>query len=107
MEELKANVQQLVALLPQHPDTPAGNAAYASQVAQWNAKWGEMTRVTHKTGYLLKPGTAAIGSSECFVCRMHEHNGRNCQLPVDHAERLTHKETAWRAIVSRVLRAFN
>jgi hypothetical protein len=78
-----------------------------SQVAQWNTKWGEMTRVMHKTGYPLKPGTAAIGSSKCFACTTHGHNRRNCQLPVDYAERLTCKEAAWRAIVSRVLRAFN
>ncbi|KAG1734563.1 hypothetical protein EDD22DRAFT_787862, partial [Suillus occidentalis] len=106
-EELKTSVRQLVASMPHHPDTPAGNAAYGSQLAQWNAKWGEATRVTHETGYPLKPGTAAIGSSECFACGTHGHNGRNCQLPLDHAERLTRKEAAWRAIVSRVLGAFN
>lgn len=106
-EELKASVRQLVASILQHPDTPAGNAPYTSQVAQWNARWGEATRVTHETGYPLRPGTAAIGSSKCFVCRMHGHNGHNCQLPIDHAERLTRKEAAWRAIVSRVLGVFN
>jgi hypothetical protein len=55
----------------------------------------------------LKPGTAAIASSECFVCRTHGHNGRNCPLPVNHAERLTRKEAAWRAIASRTLGAYN
>ncbi|KAG1888759.1 hypothetical protein F4604DRAFT_1915803 [Suillus subluteus] len=65
--------------------------AYATQIAQWNAKWGENTRVTHETGYPLKPGTVVIASSKCF----------------DHQERLTRKEAAWIAIVSRVLGLFH
>jgi hypothetical protein len=38
---------------------------------------------------------------------MHRHNGINCPVPLDHQERLTHKEAAWRAIVSKVLGSFN
>lgn len=64
-------------------------------------------RVTPETGYPLKPGTAAIASSECFNCGTHGHNSRNCVLPADHTERLSHKEAAWRAIVSKALRPFN
>ncbi|KIK31829.1 hypothetical protein CY34DRAFT_102682 [Suillus luteus UH-Slu-Lm8-n1] len=93
--------------MPQHLDTPAGNAAYRSQLAQWNAKWEEAARVTHETGYPLRPGMVAIGSSEFFMCGTHGHNGCNCQLPPDHTERLTCKKAAWRVIVSRVLGAFN
>ncbi|KAG0699449.1 hypothetical protein DFH29DRAFT_788411, partial [Suillus ampliporus] len=55
------------------PDTTAGRTAFATQLAQWNTKWGEHTHVTHETGYPLKPGTAAIGSSECFGCGTHGH----------------------------------
>ncbi|KAG1822216.1 hypothetical protein EV424DRAFT_1322001, partial [Suillus variegatus] len=68
---------------------------------------GEATRVTHEMGYPLKPGTAAIGSSKCFTCGTHGHNRHNCQLPLDHIERLTHKEAVWRAIISRVLGTFS
>ncbi|KAG0698802.1 hypothetical protein DFH29DRAFT_809868 [Suillus ampliporus] len=106
-EDLKNAVRQLALSLPHHPDTPAGQAAYATQVAQWNSKWGEGTRVTHETGYPLKPGTAAIASSECFNCGMHGHNSRNCVLPADHPEQLSRKEAAWRAAVSRVLGPYN
>jgi hypothetical protein len=106
-EELKTAVRQLVALYTHHQDTAAGRTAYAAQIAQWNAKWGENTRVTQETGYPLKPGTAAIASSECFACGTHGHNGRNCPVPLDHQERLTRKEAAWRAIVSKVLGSFN
>jgi hypothetical protein len=42
-EEMKAAVRQLINTLPHHPDTGAGQAAYAAQLAQWNAKWGEST----------------------------------------------------------------
>ncbi|KAG1841575.1 hypothetical protein F4604DRAFT_1939384 [Suillus subluteus] len=107
MEDVKTIVRQLVNAIPQQPDSPSGKAAYVNQLAQWNAKWGENTRVTHETGYPLKPGTAAISSGECFGCGTHGHNGRNCPLPGDHAERLSRKEAAWRAITSKVLGAFN
>ncbi|KIK33851.1 hypothetical protein CY34DRAFT_98916 [Suillus luteus UH-Slu-Lm8-n1] len=58
-------------------------------------------------GYPLNPGTAAIALSECFNCGTHGHNSRNCVLPADHTERLSRKEAAWRAIVSKALRPFN
>jgi hypothetical protein len=106
-EELKTAVRQLVALYTHHQDTAAGRTTYAAQIAQWNMKWGENTRVTQETGYPLKPGTAAIASSEFFACGTHGHNGRNCPVPLDHQERLTRKEAAWRAIVSKVLGSFN
>lgn len=106
-EEMKTAVQQLINVLPHHPDTASGQMAYAAQLAQWNKKWGENTRVTQETGYPLKPGTAAIASSECFACGTHGHNGWNCPLPMDHVERLSRKESAWRAIVSRTLGTYN
>ncbi|KAG0696996.1 hypothetical protein DFH29DRAFT_782892, partial [Suillus ampliporus] len=55
------------------PDTTTGQTAYATQLAQWNMKWGENTRVTQETGYPLRPGTATIASSECFTCGTHGH----------------------------------
>jgi hypothetical protein len=106
-EETKTAVRQLINVLPHQPDTATGQMAYTAQLAQWNAKWGENTRVTQETGYPLKPGTAAVASSECFACGTHGHNGRNCPIPMDHAERLSRKESAWRAIVSRTLGAYN
>jgi hypothetical protein len=106
-EDMRTTVQQLINAIPQQPDSLSGKTAYAHQIAQWNAKWGENTRVTHETGYPLRPGTAAISSGECFGCGTHGHNGRNCPLPADHAERLSRKEAAWRAITSKVLGAFN
>ncbi|KAG0704416.1 hypothetical protein DFH29DRAFT_802033 [Suillus ampliporus] len=88
-KELKTIIRQLVNIYPQHPDNPSGHVAYTSQVAQWNAKWGENTRVTHETGYPLKPGTAIIASNECFGCGTHRRNSCNCPLLLDHKERLT------------------
>lgn len=106
-EDLKTMVRQLIVLYMHHQDTAGGHIAYAMQIAQWNAKWGENGRVMHETGYPLKLGTAVIASSECFACGTHGHNGRNCPIPPDHQERLTRKEAAWRAIVSKVLGLFN
>jgi hypothetical protein len=106
-DELNASVKCLIATFPHHPDTPAGNIAHAAQIAHWNTKWGENTRVMHKTGYPLKPGTAAICSGECFACRTHGHNSRNCILPQGDTARLERKEAAWRAVSSQVLGTFN
>lgn len=106
-EDIKNTIRQLVSSIVHQPDTPAGHTAYRTQIAQWNVKWGESTRVSHETGYPLKPGTAAIASSECFNCGTHGHNSRNCVLPADHTERLSRKEAAWRAITSKALGAFN
>jgi len=107
MEEMKTMVRQLVQAMPQQQDNVVGQAAYVVQLAQWNAKWGESAQVTQETGYPLKLGTAMIALSECFACGTHGHNGQNCPLPSDHMERLTHKESAWRAIVSKALCAYN
>ncbi|KAG2355743.1 hypothetical protein BDR07DRAFT_1425244 [Suillus spraguei] len=106
-DEMKTAVRQLILMMPHHPDDAMGHAAYAAQLTQWNTKWGESTRVTQETGYPLKPGTAAVASSECFACGTHGHNVHNCPLPLDHAERLTRKESAWREIVSEVLGVYN
>lgn len=86
-EDMKTLVRQLVNATPQQPDSTSGRTAYANQLTQWNTKWGENTRVTHETGYSLKPGTTAISSGECFGCGTHRHNGRNCLLPADHARK--------------------
>ncbi|KAG2074663.1 hypothetical protein BDR04DRAFT_1092869 [Suillus decipiens] len=106
-DKLKTTVRQLILMMPHHPDDAIGHAAYAAQLTQWNTKWGESTRVTQETGYPLKPGTAAVASGECFACGTHGHDGQNCPLPLDHAERLTRKESAWREIVSEVLGVYN
>ncbi|KAG1808111.1 hypothetical protein EV424DRAFT_1329118 [Suillus variegatus] len=106
-DELKAKVRLLITSFPHHPDTPAGHTAHAAQIAQWNGKWGDNARVTHETGYPLKPGMATICSGECFACGTHGHNSRNCVLPPGDTARLERKEAAWRAVSSRVLGAFN
>jgi hypothetical protein len=52
-DEFLANTKHI----PQHPDTPAGHAAYASQVSAWNRQHGKYQHVTELTGYPLTLGT--------------------------------------------------
>jgi hypothetical protein len=106
-DETRAAVRLTITHLAHHPNTSAGHTAYAAQIAQWNAKWGVATRIRPETGYPLKPGTAIIGSGECFGCGTHGHSSRSCPLPPSDPERLARKESVWRSLVHKVLGAFN
>jgi hypothetical protein len=73
MEAEKAAIQQRLKTYPHQPDTDAGRATYRRQIAQWTANRGTGDTVTDTTPVPLRPGTAAICSSECFKCGTHGH----------------------------------
>ncbi|KIM56849.1 hypothetical protein SCLCIDRAFT_17106 [Scleroderma citrinum Foug A] len=77
------------------PSTPQG--------AAWHRTYGSDTTPSLKRPYPLKPGMAALGSGECFVCRMVTdlpHIGGVCQA----AEPLKPLESRWRQLVAGMLR---
>ncbi|KAJ7312376.1 hypothetical protein DFH08DRAFT_822119 [Mycena albidolilacea] len=49
-------------------DNTAGCAEYVHHISIWNTQFGGVRVLLECTGYLLSPGTAAPGSSECFGC---------------------------------------
>ncbi|KIK13140.1 hypothetical protein PISMIDRAFT_119445, partial [Pisolithus microcarpus 441] len=63
--------------------------------------------ITEHTPYPLRPGMAAICLGECFRCGSHGHGSRNCPIPEGDPARLSHNETAWRALCNRTLGPFN
>ncbi|KAJ7647994.1 hypothetical protein FB45DRAFT_1020205 [Roridomyces roridus] len=70
----------------QHPDTPAGKAAYAADVRSWSTRNPSATVDTAplwKTGYPITPGTHKPRSGECWTCGMRTTptHYRSCTSP--------------------------
>jgi hypothetical protein len=104
--EQRAELRALLNTLPQHPDTQAGRQAHQAQQAEWVKTYGFGTRVTEKTPYPLRPGTAPVNSGECFTCGQVGHlgsrTGENCQA-LGHRP-LHPYEQQWRVICARILK---
>jgi hypothetical protein len=104
--EQKAEIRALLTRFPHHPDTQAGRMAHQAQQAEWVKTFGYGTRVTEKTPYPLRPGTAPVNSGECFSCGQLGHlgarTGENCEAL---GFRVLHtNEQQWRVICARVLK---
>jgi hypothetical protein len=104
--EQKAELRALLNILPHHPDTQAGRQAHQAQQTEWVRTYGFGTKVTEKTPYPLRPGTAPVNAGECFTCGQIGHlgsrTGENCQ--VLGFRPLHPNEQQWRAICTRVLK---
>ena len=104
--EQKAELRNLLNSLPHHPDTQAGRQAHQAQQAEWVRMYGFGTRVTEKTPYPLRPGTAPVNSGECFTCGQIGHvgarTGETC-LALGFRP-LHHNEQQWRVICGRILK---
>ncbi|KAG1861656.1 hypothetical protein F4604DRAFT_1929717 [Suillus subluteus] len=84
--------------LPHQPDTEAGRAAHAQQVKEWHNQHRPDTMPHTGRLYPLKPGTAPLGSWECFACGLvtiPSHRAQDCPHPP-----LIPQEARWREIVS-------
>jgi hypothetical protein len=104
--EQKAEIRALINRLPHHPDTQAGRQAHQAQQTEWVRAYGYGTRVTEKTPYPLRPGTAPVNSGECFTCGYLGHlgarTGEDCTA-LGHRP-LHPNEQQWRVICARILR---
>ena len=89
---------------PHHPDTEAGRQAHRAQQAEWVKTHGVNAYVTESTPYPLRPGTAPVGSGECFTCGFSGHMGRRDGSTCEGNRALHPHEQTWRAICSRILR---
>jgi hypothetical protein len=104
--EQKEEISTLLSKYPHHPDTQAGRQAHQAQQADWVRTYGYGTRITEKTPYPLRPGTAPVNSGECFTCGQIGHLGtRTGESCVALGYRVLHpNEQQWRVICSRILR---
>ena len=98
--------QSYVHKFPQHPDTQAGHQAHQAQQADWMRTYGYGTKVTEKTPYPLRPGTAPVNSGECFTCCQPGHVGACSGVDCEALgfRTLQANEQLWRVICSRVLK---
>jgi hypothetical protein len=63
--------------------------------------------VTDTTPVPLRPGTAAICSSECFKCGTHGHRATQCVLADNHPARLSKEEARWCVLCGGILGPIN
>ena len=105
-QEQRAALLAVISKLPHHPDTQAGRLAHQAQQAEWVKTYGYGTRVTEKTPYPLRPGTAPANSGECFTCGYTGHLGtRTGEMCETLAHRPLHvNEQQWRALCTRILK---
>ena len=104
--EQKAELCAILNRLPHHPDSIPGRQAHQAQQADWVRTYGYGTRVTEKTPYPLRPGTAPVNSGECFTCGQLGHLGAQMgEQCIALGYRILHpNEQQWRAICSRILK---
>ncbi|KIJ91496.1 hypothetical protein K443DRAFT_654402 [Laccaria amethystina LaAM-08-1] len=78
-------------ILPPHPDTATGWAAYEAEVTAWNRN--NYGRAAHETRpYPLTPGTSPVASGECFGCGKVGHISAVCTTNT----RIPEAERTWR-----------
>ncbi|KIJ95436.1 hypothetical protein K443DRAFT_683019 [Laccaria amethystina LaAM-08-1] len=78
-------------ILPPHPDTAAGWAAYEAEIAAWNRN-GYGRAVYETRPYPLTPGTSPVASGECFGCGKTGHSSSACTANT----RIPEVERVWR-----------
>ena len=76
--------------------------AWMEQVRQWRVQHGDSGRVTKYTGFPLRPGGAAPGSSECYKCGRAGHTRAGCTTPPEDC--IPEKEAIFRSICGSILR---
>jgi hypothetical protein len=105
--------QQIAALrgrlniLPHHPNTDGGRAAYRLQLTEWEGRHGRDTRVTEETPYPLRPGTAPVCAGECWICGMTGHRRDRCQAQPGSQACISPRENLWRRICGTMLGPIN
>ena len=82
--------------LPQHANTPAGLVLYAAQIGAWNKAFPGRLKANKYCPYPLTPGTAALGSNECFGCGHVGHQANDCPTP----NSILPHERGWRAVAA-------
>lgn len=93
--------RQAIASSSTFPNTPEGRANYQVALQVWESVYPPAREVDFTTSpYPLTPGTAPLGSHECYTCGIQGH------ITKDHdpnAPQINVREQRWRAFVGRNL----
>jgi hypothetical protein len=84
------------------PDTPAGRAAYNTQITEWNAN-NPRQFVNELRPYPLSPGTSPVATGECWKCGKPGHLGPSCST----TNQVPALEQRWRSIAATIKRDSN
>ncbi|KAK7033710.1 hypothetical protein R3P38DRAFT_2519578 [Favolaschia claudopus] len=93
-------------LPPHHPNTGAGQAAYAQQVVEYKSKYGDNPSPNEFRPYPLTPGTQPLDAGACYDCGHRGHVAKDRQgnptCPTPQA--LPELERRWRSIAGYIYR---
>jgi hypothetical protein len=90
-------------ILPQHPNTETGVAAYRLQVTEWH-RANPHIKPDEQHPYPLTPGSVPVGSRECWVCGLPGHMSG---ASVCTGQTLPKPERDWRRIAGFITREYN
>ncbi|KAK6984430.1 hypothetical protein R3P38DRAFT_2576036 [Favolaschia claudopus] len=91
---------------PHHPNTGAGQTAYAKQVVEYKSRFGDLAQPNEFRPYPLTPGTQPLDAGACYDCGQHGHVAKDRQgnptCPTPQA--LPEPERRWRSIAGYIYR---
>jgi len=99
----RTQILEKLSTVPHHPNTEAGRRQYEMDVELWHRMHGAEGIPSLDYPYPLRPGTAEIGSGECYNCGMTTdpiHFSSQC---VSNEPIRTH-ESRWRQYIAALLR---
>ncbi|KAG1795829.1 hypothetical protein EV424DRAFT_1353400 [Suillus variegatus] len=99
----RAQIMEKLNTLPQRQATEAGRRQYEADVDAWHRMHGTEGTPSLERPYPLRPGTAVVGSGECYTCGMITepmHLSSQCVA----TETLRPQESRWRQYIAAMLR---
>jgi hypothetical protein len=90
-------------VLPHHPNTAEGHAAYQAQVSAWHTA-NPVDEPNEQHPYPLTPGMPPVGSRECWLCGKPGHMQG---APVCEGSTLPEPERKWHRVTGFITREFN